>query len=82
MLNVRPFDWSDDDYEASVAIWNAIWPDEPSSVEGSRYRDSILDSKFLFERLMAHFESVWSREGFSRPVPEEWLRTSATTRNG
>ncbi len=56
MLNVRPFDWSDEDYEASVAIWNAVWPDEPSSVEGIRYTDSVLDKKFLFERLMVELD--------------------------
>ena len=56
MLNIRPFDGSDEDYEASVAIWNAIWPDEPLSVEGSKYRDSILDEKFLFERLMVELD--------------------------
>ena len=55
-LSIRPFDGSDADYEASVAIWNAIWPDEPSSVEGSKYRDSILDEKFLFERLMVELD--------------------------
>ena len=56
MLSIRPFDWSDEDYEASVAISNAIWPDEPSSVEGSKYTDSILDRKFLFERLMVELD--------------------------
>lgn len=52
-LTIRPFDGSDRDYEASVAIWNANWPDEPSSVEGTKYSESIRDEKFFFQRLMA-----------------------------
>jgi GNAT superfamily N-acetyltransferase len=55
-LNIRPFDGSDRDYEASVAIWNAIWPDEPASVEGSRHRESIRDRRFLFRRLMVELD--------------------------
>jgi mycothiol synthase len=55
-LTIRPFDGSDRDYEATVAIWNEIWPDEPSSVEGMKYRESIRDRKFIFERLMAELD--------------------------
>jgi GNAT superfamily N-acetyltransferase len=55
-LTIRPFDDSDRDYEAAVAIWNAIWPDEPSSVEGTRHANSIRDEKYLFQRLMAELD--------------------------
>lgn len=33
MLTMREFDYSDADYEAMISIVNAIWPDEPSSIE-------------------------------------------------
>jgi GNAT superfamily N-acetyltransferase len=57
-LEIRPFDGSDRDYEASVAIWNANWPDEPISVEGMKYKDSIRDRRYLFRRLMAEFDGA------------------------
>ena len=55
-LTIRAFDDSDRDYEAMVAICNAIWPDEPGSVEGSKHRDSVRDKKFFFERLAVELD--------------------------
>ena len=55
-LVIRPFDESDRDYDASVAIWNAISPAEPTSAEGARYTDSVRDKKYLFGRLMAELD--------------------------
>jgi hypothetical protein len=28
----------------------------------------------LFKRLLAHFETIWSSDEFSRPVPSDWIR--------
>lgn len=55
-LNLRPFDGSDRDYSAVVAIWDALWPDEPSSVEGVRYNDDIRDPQYFFERSMVELD--------------------------
>jgi len=55
-LTIRAFDDSDRDYDASVAIWNAIWPDEPTSVEGMRYSNQTRSGKHFFQRLMAELE--------------------------
>jgi GNAT superfamily N-acetyltransferase len=55
-LIIRPFDDSDRDYDASVAIWNAISPTEPTSVEGARYANSTRDEKYLFQKLMAELD--------------------------
>jgi len=55
-LVIRPFDDSDRDFEAVVAIWNAITPGEPTSVEGMRYGHGIRDKKYLFGRLMAELD--------------------------
>jgi GNAT superfamily N-acetyltransferase len=52
-LTIRAFDDSDRDYDASVAIWNAIWPDEPTSVEGMRYSNRTRSGRHFFQRLMA-----------------------------
>ena len=51
-LVIRPFDGSDSDHEASVAIWNAIWPDEPTSVEGMRYSIRTRSKERFFQRIM------------------------------
>ena len=56
MITIRPFDDSDRDYEASVAIWNALWPDEPTSVEGMRYSNQTRSRKHFFQRIMAELE--------------------------
>jgi len=55
-LTIRPFDDSDRDYDASVAIWNALWPDEPTSVEGMRYSNKTRSGKHFFQRLMAELD--------------------------
>jgi len=49
---IRPYDGSDRDQEASVAIWNAIWPDEPTSVEGMRYADRTRGEERFYQRIM------------------------------
>jgi len=55
-LTIRPFDDSDSDYEASVAIWDANWPDEPSSVEGMRYANARRSDRYFFRRIMGDLE--------------------------
>ncbi len=55
-LAIRPFDETDSDYEAAVAIWNAIWPDEPSSVEGMRYGNRTRSAKHFYQRVMAELD--------------------------
>jgi GNAT superfamily N-acetyltransferase len=55
-LSIRPFDDSDSDYEAAVAVWNANWPDEPTSVEGARYANRVRSRERFYERLMAELD--------------------------
>jgi GNAT superfamily N-acetyltransferase len=55
-LTIRPFDDSDRDYESSVAIWNANWPDEPSSVEGARYANRVRSKEHFYQRLMGELD--------------------------
>jgi GNAT superfamily N-acetyltransferase len=52
-MTIRLFDESDRDHEASVEIWNANWPDEPTSIEGARYGYSVRSREHFYERLMA-----------------------------
>ncbi len=53
VLKIREFDYSDVDYEAMISLLNAIWPDEPSSIEGTRYWDDTRDRNYMFERFVA-----------------------------
>ncbi|MFH1865138.1 MAG: GNAT family N-acetyltransferase [Candidatus Eisenbacteria bacterium] len=55
-LTIRPFDDSDRDYDASVAIWNAIRPDEPTSVEGMRYSNRTRSERHFCQRIMAELD--------------------------
>ena len=55
-LVIRPFDDSDRDYEASVDIANALWSDEPLSVEGMRYGNRTRSKKHFFQRVMAELD--------------------------
>lgn len=53
-LFVRPF--SDDDYEAAVAISNRSYPGYDDTVEEVRHRDRSRNPKMVFERFMAELD--------------------------
>lgn len=55
-LVIRPFDGSDRDYEAVVNTWNALWPDEPASEEGVRYRENARSKTHFFRRVMVELD--------------------------
>jgi len=56
-MKIRPFDFeSDKDYEALVAIANALEPDIPSSVTGWKHYDRSRDAKYLHQRLLGEYE--------------------------
>jgi GNAT superfamily N-acetyltransferase len=54
VVHVRPFAYTDADYEGTVAIDNAILPDHPASVEDRRYQDKARDPDRLFVPMVAH----------------------------
>ncbi len=55
---IRPFDGSDDDYQAIVDVWNAAFPDEITNVETRRHHDEHLQKRFLFERLVGEIDGT------------------------
>ncbi len=79
MLNIRPFDWSDEDYQALIDINNVIYPDELDLPELLKHRDNARDMNYMLERAVAEVdgrpvgtasfgESMWT------PVPGKfWL---------
>jgi len=52
MFTIQPFEFSDNHYEAVVAIENAVWPDYPETVETFKHGDQTRDANYLFQRLV------------------------------
>jgi GNAT superfamily N-acetyltransferase len=55
---MRPFDGSDNDYEAIAEIWNKCFPDERTNAETRRHHDEHLQRGFLFERMVGEMDGV------------------------
>ncbi len=53
MMTIRPFDYSDADYQALSDISNAVWPDRPSVPQGTKENDTRRDPKYYLQRLVA-----------------------------
>lgn len=53
MLTIRVFNPTDEEYTTRVAIHNAVWPDEPTTVDYMRFRDSVWPQKYFIQRLVA-----------------------------
>ncbi len=79
MADIRPFNWSDEDYQALIDINNAIFPDELDLPELLKHRDEARDQSYMLERVAAEVdgrvvgtasfgESMWT------PVPGKfWI---------
>lgn len=50
MTRIRKFNGSDSDYEAIVAIDNAVWPEFQSTIDIWKHWDGARDPKFRFQR--------------------------------
>src|SRR2546430_10366986 len=81
-IEIRQFE--ERDYDAVVAISNAVVPDRPWTVDELRYEDDHLDrGKYVLERHGAGVRrtGVPSRSGEGRPLPRNfpspkvWLAT-------
>ena len=56
MFNIRPFEQNDTEYQAAVAVWNAVWPDLPETIQEWKHSDETRDPKYLFRRLVVEVE--------------------------
>ncbi|MCB0120841.1 MAG: hypothetical protein KDE58_01295, partial [Caldilineaceae bacterium] len=52
MLKIRPFQPTEADYAALVAINNACWPDNPQSIAGAMRADAKRNPAYFFQRLV------------------------------
>ena len=70
MSPIRPFNPTEAEYEAVVAVGNAAWPDDPSTVESKKYWDEKRNPKYLHQRF------VWEQDGqivaFGSYEQSEW----------
>jgi mycothiol synthase len=53
LLNIRPFEFTDEDYERHVQVLNSDWPDMPTTAEEIRRRDERRDQKYFLQRVLA-----------------------------
>ena len=79
MAHIRPFDWSDEDYQSLIDINNVLFPDELDLPELLKHRDNARDQNYMLERVVAEVdgkpvgtasfgESMWT------PMPHKfWL---------
>ncbi|MBL7032879.1 MAG: GNAT family N-acetyltransferase [Candidatus Delongbacteria bacterium] len=56
MLTIRPFNFSDDDYEAAVVCWNRNFPEVLETAVQYRHRDESREPHRFFKRLIAEAE--------------------------
>ena len=56
MLSVRPFDFSEGDYGAWVAISNTVWPESPTTVGSLKQRLETRDPNYLYQMLMVELD--------------------------
>ena len=70
-MNIRPFNPIDNEYENLVALHNAIWHEDPTTVESWKHGDKNRNPKYFHQRVVAedagqivgygaYFETAWS----------------------
>src|SRR5262245_37860792 len=52
MFKIDPFEPTDENYKAVVAINRAVWSDTADTVETLKYGDKIREANYLFQRLL------------------------------
>ena len=70
MITIRPFNYTESDYAAALAIQNAAWPDEPETVAEGQYRDRTHNPTSLQQRFMV--ESAGQPVAHARVMETHW----------
>jgi len=64
MFTIRPFQPTDAEYEAIVAVHNRAWPDEPAAVSSRKHNDAQWRERdYLFQRFVAAVKGEIMAEG-------------------
>ncbi|MEM7125556.1 MAG: GNAT family N-acetyltransferase [Chloroflexota bacterium] len=61
--NVRPFNPTDEEYQAIVDVYNADWPDDPATVSTWQHEDANRDKRYLFLRYVVEVNNKIVVEG-------------------
>ncbi|MBX3015295.1 MAG: GNAT family N-acetyltransferase [Caldilineaceae bacterium] len=69
MFTMRPFDYSDADYAAAVAIQNAAWPDQPETVAFWQHRDAIREPDYFYQAFLVETATHPVAYGFMMETP-------------
>ena len=70
MITIRPFNYTESDYAAALAIQNAAWPDEPETVAEWQYRDRTHNPTYFQQRFMV--ESAGQPVAHARVMETHW----------
>ena len=60
---LRPFNFSDEDYQNTVNIWNSVWPDELQAVQNMKHSDETKKDKF-WQRIVCELDGRMVGFGF------------------
>ena len=58
MFTIRPFDYTDQNYCAIVAIQNQIFPDQPETVEWWKHRDRIRNPDYFYQAFLVESDDA------------------------
>jgi len=56
MSTIRPFEGSDSEYQAVVAVGNAVWPEYLETVQEWKHRDETRDPQYRFQRYVVELD--------------------------
>lgn len=56
MVNIRPFNPADAEYEKIVELGNIVSPENPTSVEATQHRDNVREPQYLHQRLVVELD--------------------------
>lgn len=56
MLHIRPFDYSDADYAALMAVREAVWPEYPTTVPELKHHDQNREPQYLYQRYLIELD--------------------------
>jgi mycothiol synthase len=69
MCTIRPFTYTDHDYSAVVAIQNAVWPDQPETVDWWQHRDRVRNPQYFYQSLLVETDGQVVASGYMMETP-------------
>lgn len=57
IYKVRPFNPTNEEYQAIVDVYNADWPEDPATIATWQHEDANRDKRYLFQRYVVEIEA-------------------------